>query len=239
MIAGKTYSNSMLYTLNARSSMRHRSNIHNTTGIVGNVRKTMTMTDLVFTNPALREGSDATKTVDRPVHCSIGRTNSQRAVVGDHETHIIVDEVSKTTRLMISLLDFLFSLWFKLCFACTTSLIGCFLCSFYHLNAFAYYHYINSSGPLDCKKFTPFLVLRVSTLKIIPTMTLRIRRRQRSKTEILYVMLLPDKCLLASLFVFLTGTCLVTGDCINLEFSADPISAIATSATLRAFSELG
>jgi len=92
MIAGKTYSNSMLYTLNARSSMRYQSNIHNTTGIIGDLGRTMTITNLVFANPALRESSDVTKTTDREVRHSTGRTSSQRAVGGDHETQIIMDE---------------------------------------------------------------------------------------------------------------------------------------------------
>jgi len=115
MIAGKAYSNSMLYTLNARSSIRNRSNIHNTTGIVNSNTvgrtRTMAITNLAFTNPvtALREegtSSDATTrtrtSADRhPVRCSIGRTSSQRAVVGGdhHETHRVIEDELKTPEL--------------------------------------------------------------------------------------------------------------------------------------------
>ena len=101
MIAGKTYSNSILYTLNARSSMRYQSNIHNSTGIIGDLGRTMTITNLVFTNPALRDSNDVMKTMDREVRYSTGQTSSQRAVGGDHETQVIMDEVSKHNPPMI------------------------------------------------------------------------------------------------------------------------------------------
>jgi len=82
MIAGKTYSNSMLYTLNTRTSIRKGSSNGNTTG-----PHAFTTTELVFTNPQIKNGA-VTRT-----GVNTAPTIRSRGVTVDQETVIVMDEM--------------------------------------------------------------------------------------------------------------------------------------------------
>jgi len=91
IIAGKTYSNSMLYTLNSRGTMRKTGSARNgRNGVTGSsIADSYTMTELVFTNPQLKSGA-----ADGTTSHVMGSQRS-RVVNVDSETVIVADAMPK------------------------------------------------------------------------------------------------------------------------------------------------